>query len=249
MTPDFAPDAILVSSSFARSALRQTQGRAMLKPMKIGEIFKRRRKELGMTQQELALSVGWDAGNISRVERGEQQITEDRIFAIARALNLQLALNPAAHRVAENGALYDTATSTSGPAKREVPIVGNTTGGTGGYWEELGYPTGFGDGFLDIPSSDPNAYGLRVRGNSMSPRMYEGEVILVEPGRQCSPGDDVVVRTAEGQVMVKVFISRRNGQITLGSISNDERLVFTADQIQHMHFVAGVFRPGTVVHR
>lgn len=36
-------------------------------------------------------------------------------------------------------------------------------------------------GWLKIYSDDPNAYGLRVRGDSMWPRIQSGEFVLIEP--------------------------------------------------------------------
>jgi phage repressor protein C with HTH and peptisase S24 domain len=214
--------------------------------MKIGEILRKRREELGLTQSDVAAQIESDAGNISRIENGKQSIREAELFTLAKYLKLDMSFSPAASGVAQEGAAYILTPHALSPASQEVPIVGTTTGGTGGFWEELQYPTGHGDGYLDVPSKDPNAYALRVTGSSMSPRIYEGEVLLVEPNRACSPGDDVVVRTADGQVMVKVFMSKRDGRITLASIATDKRVVIDEHDIKAMHFVAGVFRPGAI---
>lgn len=216
--------------------------------MKIGEIFRQRRTELKLTLQQVADEVETDAGNLSRFERGEQGMSEELMFSIAKLLNLSIEFRPSLH-VAETGAAYVVDSERVEVATNEIPIVGTTTGGTGGYWEELGYPQGHGDGHLEAASHDRNAYALRVQGNSMSPRMFEGEYILVEPNHACHPGDEVVVQTKDGQIMVKMLVSRRNGQITLGSISNDERLVFNLDELHAMHYVAGVFRAGSVRHK
>lgn len=217
------------------------------KQLNIGDRLRERRKELKLNQSDIGAQIGSDAANVSRMERGLQSINDELLAAWLKALDLTLKqeIHPTTDVAQEPRTVYDAA-SQPPSSRRHVPIVGTTTGGTGGFWEELGYPPGHGDGYLDVPSNDATAYGLRVKGSSMSPRIYEGEVLLVEPGRQCNPGDDVVVKTTDGQIMVKVLIARRGGEITLGSISNGDRLVFDQGQIASMHFVAGVFRPGVI---
>lgn len=213
--------------------------------MRLGEILRKRRKELKLTLQDVALEIGTDPANLSRMERGEQGIDETKMNALLRALKLQHTFSPTLTAAQPEGPRYEVMPVPQ-PTVAHVPIVGTTTGGTGGFWDELGYPAGHGDGYLDAPSNDPGAYALRVKGSSMSPRIYEGEIILIEPNRQCHPGDEVVVRTVDGQIMVKLLLTRRGGQITLGSVANGDRLVFDEQQIQAMHFVAGVFRAGAV---
>lgn len=55
--------------------------------MDIGKNIRARRKKLKMTLEQLALEIGSDTGNLSRIERGQQSLTTDKISAIAKALN------------------------------------------------------------------------------------------------------------------------------------------------------------------
>lgn len=103
---------------------------------------------------------------------------------------------------------------------KNVPIVGTVEGGPDGYLEELGHPVGHGDGFIEYPAKDQNAYALRVRGESMRPRIKSGEFIVVEPNTPPNPGDDVVVICHDGRKMVKELLYIRDGEVTLGSINN-----------------------------
>lgn len=54
--------------------------------MQIGKIIRTLRQEQGLTLEELALRIGSDAGNLSRVERGKQRYTPEMLQAIAEAL-------------------------------------------------------------------------------------------------------------------------------------------------------------------
>ena len=54
--------------------------------MQIGKVIRILRQEQGLTLEELALRIGSDAGNLSRVERGKQRYTPEMLQAIADAL-------------------------------------------------------------------------------------------------------------------------------------------------------------------
>lgn len=60
--------------------------------MNIGKLIKNRREELGLSQTDLALSLGYkDRSAICRIESGENDIPRKRVPAFARALQLQPA--------------------------------------------------------------------------------------------------------------------------------------------------------------
>ena len=54
-----------------------------------GEILRDRRKELKITQQELAERVGTARSYIARVEKGETDVQISSFFRIARALGIE----------------------------------------------------------------------------------------------------------------------------------------------------------------
>lgn len=59
--------------------------------MQIGKVIRALRNERGLSLEALAFDVGTDASNLSRVERGVQQLTEDGLRAIAKALGTSVA--------------------------------------------------------------------------------------------------------------------------------------------------------------
>jgi ribosome-binding protein aMBF1 (putative translation factor) len=68
-------------AEFSRSALAHKIGVA--------------REKAGLTQAELAEKVGADQATISRIERGEPNVTFETLTKLARALGLKLTLEPA----------------------------------------------------------------------------------------------------------------------------------------------------------
>ncbi|HCM5144769.1 S24 family peptidase [Klebsiella aerogenes] len=126
----------------------------------------------------------------------------------------------------------------------EVPIVGGAQLGNGGHWSNLQYPVGYGDGFISWPTRDPDAYALRCTGDSMKPRIKDGEYVVVEPNYQYLPGDEVLVVTKDERVMVKTFLYERDGEVMVMSV-NEEHLPirFSLAEIQSIHYVAGIAKP------
>lgn len=119
-------------------------------------------------------------------------------------------------------------------------MVGEVKGGDDGYLEELEYPVGHGEGFVLYPTNDPNAYAVRVRGDSMHPRYRAGEFVIVEPNIEPQEGDDVVVACTNGKKMLKQLNWRRDGEIQLLSINNGYGpLTVYEHEIQAIQLVAG----------
>lgn len=144
--------------------------------------------------------------------------------------------------------LLKTAGSQSvGPAKvgtlrfTEVPIIGGAQLGNGGHWTNMQYPVGFGDGYINWPTRDPDAYALRCTGDSMKPRIKDGEYVVIEPNHQFLPGDEVLVVTKDERAMVKTFLYERDGEVMVMSI-NEEHLPirFSLSEIESIHYVAGI---------
>ena len=81
-------------------------------------------------------------------------------------------------------------------------IVGTAQLGPEGYWDALAVA----DGWLDVPTSDPDAYSLRVKGDSMAPAIRSGWVVWCEPNHALIPGEYVMVRCNDGQCMVKELL-------------------------------------------
>lgn len=123
----------------------------------------------------------------------------------------------------------------------KVPVLGNTQLGHSGYWSDMQYPVGNGDGFLRWPSCDRDVYALKCVGDSMMPRIKEGEFVIVEPNQNFHPGDEVLVVTSSGEVMVKTFLFKRDGFYHLLPVNEDHapiRLPF--EEVTQMQYVAGI---------
>jgi phage repressor protein C with HTH and peptisase S24 domain len=115
--------------------------------------------------------------------------------------------------------------------------------GMDGYFDALDYPVGHGDGHLAVSSKDPNAYALRVMGSSMTPRIKNGEFVLVEPNLPYASGDDVLIRTKNGRAMIKEFIYLCDGQYRFDSYGpGHDPIYINESEVEKVHFVGGIFK-------
>jgi SOS-response transcriptional repressor LexA len=83
---------------------------------------------------------------------------------------------------------------------RRVPIINKVAAGYPQEFTDLGYPVGIADDYVTVPAEmgDPNAFAVRVVGDSMEPRYHEGDIVILSPAAQVRSGDDCFVRFAMG---------------------------------------------------
>jgi Predicted transcriptional regulator len=124
-----------------------------------------------------------------------------------------------------------------------IPVVGTAQLGDDGFFDADGYPVGHGAGYLQIHSDDPDAYGLRVKGDSMSPRIKHGEYVVIEPNQPLVDYEEVLVMTIDGRKMIKVFSGKKDGFYRLESINEDHGPIHIAvDAVEAIHYVAGILK-------
>ena len=115
---------------------------------------------------------------------------------------------------------------------RPVPLLGMAQAGTGGFFDDAGFPAGAGWDEISFPAiDDEHAYALEISGESMQPAYRDGDVIVVSPTAPVRRGDRVVVKTREGEVMAKELKRRTGKLIELKSLNPDhpDRQLATAD--------------------
>lgn len=128
-------------------------------------------------------------------------------------------------------------------AARQVPVIGTAKLGGDGFYEEISPVQGHRDGHIEIATQDPNAYGLRVRGQSMFPAIRDGWYVLVEPNGQPRIGEYVLVKLRDGRKMVKELLQRRPASIEVMSVNGSERMTFDFPDIEAVLAVGAVVSP------
>lgn len=205
--------------------------------MKIGTKIRALRKQKGLTILQLATAIDSDVGNISRLERNIQGYSESTLTKIAAALGVTVA------------DLFSDTTTQQQDDNVEfvgfvpndmVKVVGEAFLGIDGAVDMIEAL----EGWVQIYSDDKDAYALKVKGDSMWPRIQSGEYVVVEPNTVVRSGDEVFVRTVEGKNMVKILNKTRDGSYQFTSVNNTHPPI-TVDprEVEKMHYVAAIVKP------
>ena len=83
-------------------------------------------------------------------------------------------------------------------AGRFVPIINKVAAGYPSDFNDLDYPVGVADDYVRCPDMhDPNAFAVRVVGDSMEPKFSQGDIVVFSPAAEVRNGDDCFIRFAE----------------------------------------------------
>lgn len=199
-------------------------------------LAKTRMKELGISQERLGELIGKTQGAVAHWLNDRREPGLDDIASIMRVLGIdKIDLLANGDIVADQGSVD----MIGRPRDGLVPVKGEAVMGTDGEFEmceELA-------GWLRIYSSDPDAFSLRVKGDSMFPRINSGEYVVVEPRTQVHPGDEVFIRTSNGKNMIKRLGYHRDGVYQFISV-NQQHPPLTLDNVyvEKVFFVAAIVK-------
>jgi repressor LexA len=97
-----------------------------------------------------------------------------------------------------------------------IPLLSKIPGGNPVAWTDGEYPAGFGEEFLDRGEViDPNAFALIVDGDSMSPRINSGDIVIISPNTPVINRSIAAVEINHEERTLKTVIFLPKGKILL----------------------------------
>ena len=186
-----------------------------------GQRLKELRKAAGYSQTRLAEYLGISQQAVGKWETGRATPDPNTIATIARLL----------------GVSADTMLGTAGTGGMEalVPVVGSVRAGYGALALEEDYGT--------EPANvrDPENYlYLIVKGDSMEPRIFDGDYALVHKQNTLENGDLGVLIYGDEEATLKRYIRRGNAVILEPFNPDYEPLVIEGEALEHLHIVGKV---------
>lgn len=118
------------------------------------------------------------------------------------------------------------------PDGRNVPLLGFAEAGSGGFFDDSGFPSGQGWDQVPFPANEhDNIYALEVSGDSMLPLYRDGDIVIVAPGANIRRGDRIIARTREGEVLAKQLNRQTATQVELKSLNPEhlDRVILLQD--------------------
>lgn len=179
-----------------------------VKMKELGKVIRAMRQERSKTPDDVAGVIdGFDAGSLSRFERGKQGIATDKLAAIADVLGVPLS-SIYAHAEGRN---MDNAVT--GPdIYGRVPLLSSVQAGQWGETMEAVQTKEIDVWVPTTANVSANAYALRITGDSMEPLLPNGSIVVVDPDVQPVHGKIVVVRQSGGEATVKKLVVDGNKQ-------------------------------------
>ena len=195
-------------------------------------MFKDRLKELrkaaGLSQAQLSARVGVSQQAVGKWENGKSSPDPDTLTALAKLLGVStddlLGKAPAP--------------SFSLPyAQTGIPVVGTVRAGYGA----LAYEEDYGTELASV--KDPSSYFyLVVKGDSMEPRIQEGDLALVHKQPTLDSGDLGVLIYGEGEGTLKRYLVRGSSVVLQPFNPDYEELVLSGEELEHLHVVGKVVK-------
>jgi DNA-binding XRE family transcriptional regulator len=151
------------------------------------------RMQAGFSCAGLARHLGMNPATLGRIERGERGLRTALAAQIAEACECSLA---------DVVGVFETSAIKPDDPSHPLPIVGRAVLGVGVAMTRTG---------ATIPrpgivAGVADAYGHDMPDDTMVPRYYAGEVLIVDPTRKAKPGDFVVLgQLVDGQELGRVY--------------------------------------------
>ena len=132
------------------------------------------------------------------------------------------------------GEMMDLGGMQAGFGVTRVPVIGIAHAGSPDHLSGEGDIRGDDWSWVELPRpSRRDMVGFRVEGGSMMPLYRDGDTLVVALNDPVSPGDRVVVRNHEGDVLVKELACDRDG-IVLVTPGRHEGVVLARDAVAWM---------------
>ena len=204
--------------------------------MSIGEIIKQRRKELGLSAEDIAKKAGVSPATIYRYESGDIRNPRSSILRpMAEVLNLdlydlvgwsQFILDDRNDMWSQSSIKAPTASAAPKPYRR-IPVLGSIPAGVPiEAVEEI-------EDWEDLPESmfkgGAEYFALKVKGDSMSPKYEDGDVLILRRQGTCDNGQDcAVLVNGDDATFKRVRLSERG--ITLQPLNPKYDPIFYTNQ-------------------
>ncbi|MCH8327926.1 MAG: helix-turn-helix transcriptional regulator [Candidatus Marinimicrobia bacterium] len=210
--------------------------------MSFGDLLAFQRDKAGLTQQQLAQTLGIQYQQVSAYERNVAFPRKGRLIQICEIVNASYADLAQAKFRTQNPGLPEEAFAPVTPRRLPpIPIIGQAAAGQG-LFPNLDDTTMAADDYMDRPDDlkEEQVYGLRVYGDSMTPVVKPGSVVIASQDTTCRNGDLAVVVTHNGEALIKVvYYKGEQLQLTSSNPAYPDRLIPRED-VLHLHPVVHI---------
>ena len=202
----------------------------------IGERIRLRREQLGLSQEELAKALGYKSrSSINKIELGLQKLTQSKIASIAEALQ-----TTPDYIMGWDDAISRAFNVVPMGKQGMRPIYGSISAGLGEFVEGDNEILGW-EPVEEKFATDEYFY-LRVKGDSMSPKIEDGDLLLIRRQTSVDSGD-IGAFLVDGEDGYVKRVKYDTDYITFISLNPDyEPITFVGSEVQRVLVVGKVIK-------
>lgn len=189
--------------------------------MALGENIKRARMKAQISQDELAKRLGYKSrSTIAKIESGENDLTQKKVAAFAKALNVSIDF------------LMDGDSNENNSKGVCIPVLGRVVAGIPlEAIEDI-------EDYEEIPrrmASSGEFFALRNKGRSMEPKLSEGDIVIVRKQEDVDSGDTAIVLVNGDEATVKQIKKTEAGIMLIGfNVEVYQPHFYSNDQIENL---------------
>ncbi len=209
--------------------------------MNLGDIIKEYRVKYGVTMDDFAQMSGLSKGYISMLEKNENPRTKLPIMPTTKTLQaVSQAMNMSIGELMDKLGGKKEENFISVERMALVPVVGIVRAGSGGMamCEDMGTES------IDarvLSGYDHNDFFyLVVKGDSMEPRLYEGDMVLVRRQTTIDNGSYAVVTIDEEEGLVKKIEYDKNSVTLISQNHNYPPRKFIGKEMERIRIIGKV---------
>ena len=190
--------------------------------MNKGERIKELREHIGLSQVQLADKIGVSKQTLYKYENNViTNIPSDKIEAIAELCNTTPAYIMG----------WNSEQITNIPTEHgvKIPVLGHVAAGIPISaiedildWEEISQET----------ANTGQYFGLQIKGDSMEPRILDGDVVIVRSQPTAETGDIVIAQVNGDEATCKKLLMQSDGLSLLSFNTKYDPMVFTAAEVE-----------------
>lgn len=177
----------------------------------MGTIIKKRREQLGISQERLANILGYKSrSSINKIELNHTGLPQSKIVALAKALSVTPVYLMGWEELEQ-----PTPKSNGYPTVR-IPVLGDVAAGVPILAQQdiIGYE--------DIPADMAKTgeyFGLKIKGDSMEPKIHDNDIVIVK-SMSDAENNDIVIAMINNEATCK-RLHKYSNSVVLTAINSD----------------------------
>jgi len=200
----------------------------------IGDKIRKRREQLGISQEELANKMGYKSRSaITKIEKGQRDINQSKISEYAKALQTTPAFLMGWEETNSVQSISEEFPNIEEIKTKKIPMLGKIACGTPIFAEEHH------EMYVPVSEDIKADFCLRTQGDSMiNAKINDGDIVFVKKQDLVENGEIAVVIVRDEATLKRVYYDKTNNIIQLLSENPQySPMVFAGERLDEIRIL------------